>query len=115
LARDQWVEIERIQALFVRQSFASEHSDQRICADAYGRPWTGGRGLGNRRSVNTERLLEALRFVERRGRDLNPRGACRRLAIFGTDMNMPICRDLVSRSPVYSPFSRSSRRTGLPT
>ena len=59
------------------------------------------------------RRWEAHRLVERRGRDLNPRGACRRLAIFETAAHEGVGRP-VHREVCLSPLASSpSPRIGV--
>src|SRR6266542_5917598 len=83
-------------AVFVRQSFASRHADERMSVDPAGCRWTEGCGLRNRRMPEAVRLLAAHRFIERRGRDLNPRHALTTRNGF-RDLHKHVC----VQSPVF--------------
>ena len=89
-------------AFAVRHSFASSHADRWTVTDAGGLARTEECRSWNRRTLGAERLLEAPRAVERRGRELNPRGTEPPLAIFETVKKWAFCRDVCSRSPVRS-------------
>jgi hypothetical protein len=60
----------------VRQSCAREALNQWTTEDAHGRPWTDRCGLKTARSPIEAASCPGNRSFKRRGRDLNPRGAC---------------------------------------